>query len=710
MRVMRVTGVALLLALLLAAAGAGLPEGERSTTGLRLDGRASPTGPAAAGESPRLLLVRGGAVAVAAAELERRGVPVLAWIPGGGLLVAGAAPAVEGLPGVVAELAWGPDQAVAPELEAATPAQAAARSGGLPVVLGLAPGSDAMAVATRLSAAGAAVRWVQATPRGVEVGLGICPTGLDAVRDHLRGLSGLVFAEVQPPVRLRNAASAWRCQGGVPGGTPVFDRGLRGEGQVIGLMDTGVDVDSCYFWDQAHGLPALNGRDGANVDLQQRKVLAVDFHWAEDWPYPSSWDWDDQGHGTHVAGSAAGDAGLLGVHDGFDGMAPAARLVIQDGGFAVDDCADLPGLGCPTRPLEPVFEQAYLQGARIHSNSWGDEEELTPYGRYTERTADVDRFCWNHKDFLVFFAAGNEGPGWGTVGSPATGKNVVGVGATVHGSVEPPCVASFSSRGPTRDGRLKPDVVVPGQGVVSARSDGHAGTGNCDVRTSSGTSMAAPTAAGLAALVRQYYEDGFYPGRVADPEHGFSPSAALVKATLVAAAVDLADLGCSGVERVPSRDQGWGLVMLERALAFADSSHRLVVDDHRSGFERVDDPPVMLSLEVESAGPLKVVLAWTDPPSTSAAAVNLVNDLDLVVSGPDGTFRGNVFFSGASVAGGEPDRLNNLEVVWRPEASPGRWTVTVTPRAVNLGPQDFALVVTGPVRAEAPRAVRGRVG
>ena len=525
----------------------------------------------------------------------------------------------------------------------------------------------------------------------------------------MRGLAGLVFAEVQPPVRLRNAASVWRCQWGIPGETPLFDRGLLGEGQVIALMDTGIDVDSCYFSDPVRGLPALNGPEGTAVDFGQRKVVAVDFHWAGDWPDPSDREWDDHGHGTHVAGSVAGDGGTIGVHDGSDGMAPAARLVIQDGGYAVDDCADLPGLGCPVKPLEPVLEQAYLQGARIHSDSWGDEENLTPYGRYTERTADIDRFSWNHKDFLVFVAAGNSGPGPGTVGSPATGKNVVAVGAAVHGDQEPPCVAAFSSRGPTLDGRLKPDLVVPGQAVESAANDGTVSSGNCGLRPSSGTSMAAPTAAGLAALVRQYYEDGFYPGGVADPARGFTPSAALVRATLVAAAVDLADLGCADVERVPSRDQGWGLVMLERALAFADSPHRLVVDDHRGGFRRGDDPPVLLSFELEDAGPLKVVLTWTDPPSTAAAASNLVNDLELVVSGPEGTFRGNVFAAGASVAGGEPDRVNNLEVVWRPQASPGRWTVTVTPHAVNLGPQDFALVVTGAVRSESPREVRGRV-
>ena len=109
--------------------------------------------------------------------------------------------------GVVAELSWGPDQAVAPELEGATPAQAETLTGGLPVIVGLAPGTDAGAVSTRLAAAGAGVRWVEATGRGVEVGLGVPPSRLDAVRDTVRGLPGLVFAEVQPPVRAREHAT-----------------------------------------------------------------------------------------------------------------------------------------------------------------------------------------------------------------------------------------------------------------------------------------------------------------------------------------------------------------------------------------------------------------------------------------------------------------------------------------------------------------------
>jgi subtilisin family serine protease len=370
--------------------------------------------------------------------------------------------------------------------------------------------------------------------------------------------------------------------------------------------------------------------------------------------------------------------------------------VIQDGGAAVDDCADLPGLGCLLRPLGPVLQQAYDQGARIHTNSWGDEENFAP-GRYTERTADVDRFVWQHRDMLVFFAGGNAGPLDDTVISPATGKNVVGVGATEHGNVEPPCVATFNSRGWTHDGRIKPDVVVPGRFVTSASSDRLIGTMNCDGELKSGTSMAAPTAAGLAALVRQYFVDGFFPDGRPSPTSGFAPSAALVKAALIASAVDLSTLGCSDVRPIPSRDQGWGLVQLDRVLYFPGASFRLLVEDRGGPFSSSAAGALVSDFRVAARGPLKVVLVWTDPPSSSHAVTNLVNDLDLVVEGPDGTFVGNEFADGTSVRGGSGDRLNNVEVVWRPEARPGPWTVSVSPHRIAEAGQDFALVVTGPI-------------
>ncbi len=647
----------------------------------------------------RVLVAAPGTTSALAAALRQRGVRVLAYLPDDALLVAATALRVGGLPGVRASLSWGPEQAVRQSLRELDGATVRGRfPGGAPVVVAVSDRAYLAGASMALTAAGARVQWRAGDGRPPQLGFRAPADRLDRVRAAIARLPGLVWAELQPGARLTNEASAWLCQSGSPGITPLFAEGLLGQGQVIGMMDTGIDADSCYFRDDAHGLPPVTDDSGTEVDTAQRKVLAVDFYWDREWPDPGPRDWDTYGHGTHVAGSAAGDAGVPGVYDGEDGMAPAARLVIQDGGFLSDDCADLPGLGCPVRPLGPVLEQAYAQGARIHSNSWGDEEEIRPYGRYTERTADVDRFVWEHPDLLPVFAAGNwGGRGDGSVISPATGKNVLAVGATLHGDVDPPCVAPFSSRGPTLDGRVKPDVVAPGTDVMSARDDFDVTTDNCGTLALSGTSMACPTAAGLAALVRQYFTDGFYPSGVADPAAARTPSAALLKAVLIASAVDLSELGCNAVEPVPSRDQGWGLVRLDRALAFPASDHRLVVRDVAAIFAGGVDEPEDLWLVMPRPGPLKVVLVWADYPASSAAETTLVNDLDLRVQGPDGTFLGNAFTAGRSVAGGTADRLNTVEVVRLPEASAGAWRITVDPHAIRMAPQGYALAIVAPL-------------
>jgi hypothetical protein len=315
---------------------------------------------------------------------------------------------------------------------------------------------------------------------------------------------------------------------------------------------------------------------------------------------------------------------------------------------------------------------------------------------------------WQHPDAVVLVAAGNSGEeGDGSVGSPATGKNVLGVGATLHGSVSPPCVAPFSSRGPTDDGRIKPDLLAPGTAVRSASSDRWVASGNCDLRTASGTSMATPTAAGLAALVRQFFREGRAPDGRPEPGRSHDPSAALVRATLVASAMDVSTLGCTSARPVPSPDQGWGLIQLDTILPVPGSPRRLLIRDDRLGFTDAGGRGTT-SVALAAPGPLKVVLAWTDPPSTAAATSHLVNDLDLVVEGPDGSFAGNAFAGGASVAGGEPDRLNTLEVVWLPRASAGSWVIRVAPHALRWGPQPYALVVTGELTAPAPRRPAGR--
>ncbi len=614
---------------------------------------------------------------------------VLAYLPGGRVLALGSesSKSFKGVP-------WTLESAVTPTLRGVLAGTEAHRS--VPIIVGLAPGVSLDQASEVLQAGGATVGWRVASGAVARIGLLVPAQALQATVSSLKAFDGLVvFVDVQPGARLQNARSAPLCQSGDFVQTPLYNHGLLGQDQIIGLMDTGIDADSCFFGDPDHGLPAVNGSVGTDVDLGHRKILAVDFWWNEDWPQPSATDWDSSGHGSHTAGSAAGDADFWGTHEGNDGMAPAARLVIQDGGAEVDECADLPGLGCPVRPLDQMLAQAWAQGARIHSNSWGDAEESWPLNRYTEPTADVDRFVWDHPQMVVVAAAGNAGRGGDdTVISPSTGKNVVSVGALASVDFNPLCPAEFSSRGWTHDGRIKPDVMAPGSGVMSAETDFFVGVPNCRVRAGSGTSMATPTVAGLSALIRQYFMEGWFVFGRRDVERGFEPSAALVKAVLVASAVDLTTLGCTSIDAIPSRDQGWGLVQLDRALWFEGENHRMSVIDRLDAFDSEADS-VAVVVDIDQPADLKVVLSWTDVPSTSTADTNLVNDLDLEVQGPGGIFRGNVMDGGLSVSGGQADHLNNVEAVILPEATAGLWTVRVRPHTITAAPQGFALVILG---------------
>ena len=175
-------------------------------------------------------------------------------------------------------------------------------------------------------------------------------------------------------------------------------------------------------------------------------------------------------------------------------------------------------------------------------------------------------------------------------------------------------MASFSSCGPTLDGRIKPDITVPGSSIVSANNDINVTTNNCGTISMSGTSMASPGAAGLTALIRQYYTDGWYPTGSENSANGFTPSAALLKATLVNSAVNM-----TGTTAIPANCQGWGRVLLENALFFTGQARELWVRDDSTGFATGSTAEQTWQFTVGSGEPFKATLAWTDFPSTPAA-------------------------------------------------------------------------------------------
>jgi len=633
-------------------------------------------------------------------RLEVAGARIEAPLPGQAFLVsvpAGGGAAFESIPGVDWATPYLPQHKISPEIDAVNDTD----GGQVIVLLHLFVDADPVAVASNLSAAGLRIEGVGSGERFDRIVLLMAPAEVTAWREKLSGRDDIFWVGRRHRRTLTNDDSIWVGQSGLYSGntTPVFDQGIYGAGQIAAVLDTGIDADMCYFRDGTLGLPPTNDGTGTTVDLAQRKVIAVDFLDPDEDP-EDKYDWDTQNHGTHVAGILAGDDLATPIlHDTADGMAPAAKLVIQDAGYAADDCGDLPGIGCPVTDLIPVFQQAYDQGARTHNNSWNDNENAAVQNTYTDASEDVDQFMWNNPDFLVFFGAGNQGwpdaDNFGTIGSPGTAKNGMSIGMTYYGEYSF-ILGDISSWGPTDDGRIKPDVVFPGQGITSAGNDGNVTTDNCGTRSMNGTSMASPGAAWMSLLVREYFEKGFYPTGAPDLEDGFSAGAALVKAMLVNSAVSIERNQSNEVITIPHAAQGWGRILLDSTLYFAGDDGTLYVDDHTDGFTGPGDLPVVYQLEVtDSTVPLKVTMAWTDYPSTPAAATHLVNDLDLQVNGPSGSFHGNYFLDGVSVDHGVPDRLNNLEQVLVENPLPGIYSIEVSPHAVPSGPQPFALVVSG---------------
>jgi hypothetical protein len=201
--------------------------------------------------------------------------------------------------------------------------------------------------------------------------------------------------------------------------------------------------------------------------------------------------------------------------------------------------------------------------------------------------------------------------------------------------------------------------------------------------------MSNPIAAGGATVVRDFYNK-------ATP----NASAALVKATLINSAVDLLDENNDGVNDndfpIPNVHEGWGRVNLDNA---TDGTAQFV--DNTTGLSTGGN--ASYNYDVTAGTPLKITLVWSDYPSTETATANLVNNLNLLVTAPDGTqYRGNVFSGGWSQTGGSDDTVNNVENVYIQAPVSGSWTVQISGANVPNGPQPFALVVDGNLTSAPP--------
>lgn len=480
------------------------------------------------------------------------------------------------------------------------------------------------------------------------------------------------FIEEKPETFLLNQTTRWVVQSNVSNSTPVWDHGLTGLGEIVTLMDSGVDYNSCYFRENGNLPPGPSHRKIINYATFGGNV----------------YDGCGTGHGTHVAGTIAGDQSYITGNTQNAGMAYEAQLTVQDvGADGFLDC--LLGFVNVPSSLTNAFTASYGLGARVHSNSWGSTSNS-----YDTYAVNVDQFMWNNPDFLVVFANGNSGPGAGTVGSPATAKNLVSVGATQQAPNQN-TVASYSSRGPTSDGRFKPTVAAPGGDsngyIVSAdNNSGNPPSPTCNTQGSpfAGTSMATPAVAGMAALTRQYFRDGFYPDGIVGGD-AVPVSAAAVKAVLVNSAID------AGAADIPNNNEGFGRLLLDDGLYFGGDTRELRLEQD-PGLATGESRTFIYEVDSSSEA-LEVVLCWTDFPASQGAGVALVNDLDLRVTAPGGSvYLGNQLSGGQSTTGGSADRRNVEEIFRLNTPATGSYTIEIL--GINVpqgGAQPFALASTG---------------
>lgn len=566
------------------------------------------------------------------------------------------------------------------------------------------------------------------------------------------------------------------------GARPIWARGLKGEGITTQIVDTGLDYGHCYFYDEVN----------TTIGPSNRKVVFYEHVGG------AAKRGDVEGHGTHVAASLAGGGtgasytSDLTLMEQYVGMAPEAKIAFW-GRYQGS------GLSMPTTVGSTIFKPAYDMGIRISSNSWGCKNNKGQTCNVYDATAkEIDDFIYNNKDMLVLFAAGNDGlmATDGSVDTPATAKNVISVGAgmssiqalenslsyvdwtareqeirtskgkdkawtccdvtelmwssycckkssewrnklaSTAGQYGPDSIAEFTARGPTFDNRFKPQLIAPGQPIISAKSslNGSRTCGPSALRSDQGTSMATPIAAGGAVMLRQYLTEGWFPsGTKNESDKIKNPSAALMIALLTAGAqqmqgyIDPHHQGAATVQldRIPSIYQGYGRVDLEETMMFDDSAFNLFINERT--VRQIGNPGAktycVVPQKSNSTGSstiigdivpdedawvakddfIKVTLAWLDPAAEINAQTTLVNDLDILIgTTPDNVIPGNFpeikKQDGTLLREAQRDPFNNVEIATWPLSQSVGMNVYVVVRAARLRPgmhQNFSVVIKG---------------
>jgi hypothetical protein len=460
----------------------------------------------------------------------------------------------------------------------------------------------------------------------------------------------------------------------------------------------------------------LHEWDGGEVRVSHLELFGV-ATWADDTnPGLSS-------HATHVAGTMVG----LGIDSDARGMARGATLQAYD--WSNDDAEMAAAAAAGARVSNHSY--SWVRGWCFCSGQWYwygntsiSQTEDALFGFYDNSSRAWDDIAYNAPYYLICKSAGNErndshsgghyvwsGSGWvwstrargadggasgyDCIGQQGSAKNILTVGAVNdvvggYAGAGGVTMSSFSSWGPTDDGRIKPDLVANGVGLLSSVA-----SNDFSYSSYSGTSMSSPSAAGSLGLLIQHYR-------------ATHAGADMRSAALKGLALHTAD-ECGG-NPGPDYSFGWGLLNAKRAAEQISLDE--TVPHAIQELNLADGVTIEQTWSSDGSAPVKATICWTDPAGTPVALsldppdLMLVNDLDLRVIGPDGTVHSPWILSpgnpAAAAVRGDNFR-DNVEVVLIDAPDPGIYTFRVTHKGtLTNGSQDFGLIISGADGAGCP--------
>ncbi|MDD3876586.1 MAG: S8 family serine peptidase [Bacteroidales bacterium] len=422
-------------------------------------------------------------------------------------------------------------------------------------------------------------------------------------------------------------------------------------------------------------------------------------------------------HATHVTGTIA--AG--GVTASAKGMAFKANVDAYDWTDDMTEMATAAANGLLVSNHSYGFVTGWYYSSTESKWYWYgtpsvSESEDYDFGFYDDKSVNADNVAYNAPYYLMVKSSGNDnqdGPtsqpvthyvynggwvnsttvrpldggtnGWDCISSWGNAKNLLTVGAVddiPNGYTQPSdvTIATFSSRGPTDDGRIKPDIVANGMGLYSTNN-----TSTTSYTTMNGTSMSTPNTTGSLLLLQEHNNE----------THGSYMRAATLKALVIHTADE------SGANEGPDYVFGWGLLNTAKA-ASAISNKNISTFIKEESLS--NGTTYTLNVTATGTEPLIATIVWADPAGTSPApsldpvTKMLVNDLDLRISKSPTTYYPYKLDGAnpANAATKEDNSIDNVEKVFIASPEIATYTITVTHKgSLSSGPQAFSLIVTG---------------